>query len=441
MESLDDNVESIKETDFSECIEKLSSSDLEVYECLNASNDKAAKAEFLENLNLIHPNNEYGNLDENQVINNVNNIRSVRETLKNSYQLSDKQKRLVSILADDCYRKNNFLAANIAYNEAQTEEEKQKAIEWHHEANAELYGEPDENVFYCLLNEKLSAIQPTTEEEVQELQELKAKIGDIPENGIQRFKPKTETVERFAEIVKEFYGDFLKHIPEDQEEFSSNEVVDIMNEILTTEFDGGDAIYRAEISDSASNASVNHQERVIKFPQDKTYSHDKAAALIMHELGTHVMRAVPYLESKIDVFSTGLPGNATFDEGVAKCMEQAISGKYEDSGIDHYINIGLATFKNKNFREIFDIQNQLKKLSGQKNTTVLNAVQRCFRGTGELPNNKDLAYYNGANMVWQYIEGHIDDPELMDNLFLSGKANIQDGEQSAMVYEMKTGGF
>lgn len=430
--------ESSPDNIFEETIERLNDSDVIVYECLNASNDRAAKDEFLENPDLAHPNNEYGNLDEARVIQNVKTIKEIRNSIGDNF--SEKQKALINILATEYLKKNSFLAANIAYNEALTEEEKQTAAEWHHEANAELYGEPDENTFYCLLNEKLSEINPKTPEEEQKFIELKGKIGYVPENVTPRFKPKTETVERFSEIVKDFYGGFLEHIPEEKEEFTSEEAVGIVNEILNDEFDG-DAGYRAVIDSSTSNASANHEERVIKFPEGKVYSRKKAASLIVHELGTHVMRAIPYIDSDIDAFSKELPGNETFDEGVAKCLEQAIAGKYEDSGIDHYINIGLATFKNKNFREIFEIQNTMKELLGQKTTTVLNAVQRCFRGTGELPNNKDLAYYNGANVVWKYIEDHIDDPDLMDNLFLTGKTNLLDKDQNRLVYEMKTGGL
>ncbi len=128
------------------------------------------------------------------------------------------------------------------------------------------------------------------------------------------------------------------------------------------------------------------------------------------------------------------------DEGIAECVEQALKGEYEDFGVDHYINIGLATFKNKNFREVYEIQKDLKSLTGEDDSKVLNAVQRCFRGTGELPNNKDLAYYNGVNRVWCYIEEHLDDPELFDSLFLSGKADIENPAQESLVYEMRTRG-
>ena len=86
--------------------------------------------------------------------------------------------------------------------------------------------------------------------------------------------------------------------------------------------------------------------------------------------------------------------------------------------------------------------NKLDKKDTRSEDKVLTDVQRCFRGTGELPNNKDLAYYNGANQVWKYIEENIDDPELlMDHLFLSGKTIATDKSQERLVYETKVGGL
>jgi len=148
-----------------------------------------------------------------------------------------------------------------------------------------------------------------------------------------------------------------------------------------------------------------------------------------------------FSDEKIAVENQDVDTNEEFDEGVAKAVEQAINGKYEDSGIDHYINIGLANFKGKNFREVYEIQCKLRELTGGKIEPVFNAVQRCFRGTGELPNNKDLAYYNGANRVWKHIEDHIDDIELFDQLFLSGKIDYQNKQQEQISYEARTKGI
>jgi len=428
-----------QKSELGEIIDRIDKTNVTVYEKLNASNDKVAKAEFLDNPDLVHPNNEYGNLNEEEVHKNLEELDSIEQSLASSW-MNDKQKRLIAMVLNDSRKKNEFLAANLAYNTANTPEEKAKMAEWHKEANANLYGEPNESTFYALLNEKLASIKPEQlSEEERSIYDRLIERASLPE-GVEnkRFKPQPETIERFSELVKDFFENFLKHIPEEQEKFSSKEAAKIVNEIVATEFGSDEIDYHAVIDEKVSNASASRG--VIKFPSDAMYDRGRLSALIVHELGTHAMRAIPYQLQEIKPFATSMPDNETFDEGIAGCVEQALKGEYRDFGVDHYINIGLATFKGMNFREIYEFQMDLKRLTGENTGKVLNAVQRCFRGTGELPNNKDLAYYNGVERVWRYIEEHIDDLELFDTLFLSGKTDIQNPEQEALVYEMRTKG-
>ena len=429
---------------FFETARRIANTDVTVYERLNASNDKVAKEEFLANPNLEHPNNEYRYLDSNEVSKNLATLDEVDAAIDQA-PFSNQQKQLLSILSTDCRRKNDFLAANLEYNSAETPEAKAEAARHHRAANEALYGKPDEAVFYSLLKEKVAKIDTDalSPDDYKKYEEVLIEIGPLKDLKAERFCPKLETVQRFSELVNDFFGGFLRHLPEDKEEFTGEDMAKITNEILTEEFSDEPDIkasgYHAVVSSDVGNASANHEKRQIIFSDVKTYSRPKAAGIIVHELGAHVLRAIPYVEQDIAAFSTGFPDNETFDEGVAKCVEQALQGKYVDSGVDHYINIGLATFMHKNFREVYNIQHTLNDLCGKSNKTLLNGVQRCFRGTGELPNNKDLAYYNGANHVWQYIEEHIDDPELFDNLFLVGKLDVTNPEQERISYAKRTG--
>ena len=432
------------DTSLSEIADEIADTDVTVYERLNASNDSAAKEEFLKEPSLIHPNNEYGYLDPDEVDRNLKALSIIGARIEHA-NLPEQQKYLLRILCADCRKKNDFLLANIEYNSAGTPEDKQRAAIHHHEANEALYGKPDEDTFYALLKEKIEGIDVSSlsPDDKAKYDRLLSDIGPLKETTGERFVPKPETVQRFGEEVREFFKDFLKHIPNDKEEFTGSDMAMIVNEILTEEFsdepNNNATPYRAVVSSSASNASANHETRQIIFSERKTYPRNEAAAIIVHELGTHTLRAIPYAEQNIKSLSTGFPDNETFDEGVAKCVEQALAGKYSDSGVEHYINIGLATFKGKNFREVYDIQHTINDLSGKSSKTLINSVQRCFRGTGELVNNKDLAYYNGSEMAWKYIEEHIDDPELFDNLFLTGKLDITNPEYERISYEKRTG--
>ena len=428
--------------EFVDIFKEIADVDVTVYERLNPTNSKAAKEEFLADPSLVHPNYEYGNLSGKEISRNLAELEKIDAEIEDA-DLPNSRRRVLEYLAGDCHKKNEFLATNLAYNNATDPIDKVALAVMHHEQNEELYGKPDEDTFYTILHEKISSIDydSLSDDDKKTYDELISEIGPMPETVAERFRPKPETVQRFGELVNYFFEGFLKHIPSDKESFTSEDMVSIINEILDQEFDNDDIPYRAEVKPTATNASANHEDRRIYFPEDKTYTPARAKALVVHELGTHVMRAMPYVGNPVSGLSTNMPGSEAFEEGVAKSVEQAINGKYEDSGIDHYINIGLATFKNKNFREIYDIQCKLKGLTGANTDTVFNAVQRCFRGTGELVNNKDLAYYNGANRVWKYIEEHLDDPELFDHLFLTGKSDYQNPEQEQLLYEARTKGI
>ena len=160
----------------------------------------------------------------------------------------------------------------------------------------------------------------------------------------------------------------------------------------------------------------------------------------MHELGVHVMRAMPFRDAGLKAFSFGFPGYEETEEGIAKIMEQGVTRKFQKSGIIHYISIGLAHIMRYDFRKVFEIQKRLQGLSsGTPELLVFNSVQRAFRGTGELSDNKDLVYFNGALRVWRYIAENIDSPDLFDDLLLSAKTDFLSPLQRELVCELKAG--
>lgn len=126
------------------------------------------------------------------------------------------------------------MSANIEYNAATTLEVKAEAALHHREANEVLYGKPDEATFYSLLKDKLSLIDVDTlsDENRAKYEALLDKIGLAKEMETERFRPKPETVHRFGELVNEFFGGFLRHLPETQETFAGEDMARITNEIM-----------------------------------------------------------------------------------------------------------------------------------------------------------------------------------------------------------------
>lgn len=99
---------------------------------------------------------------------------------------------------------------------------------------------------------------------------------------------------------------------------------------------------------------ADHEERRIYFPEDKIYSAKRA--LRSNRAWMYYVLRIPYVDHEVEAFSTGFPNNEEFDEGVAKAVNKLLTANMKIRESTYYINIGLANFKGKNFREVYDIQ-------------------------------------------------------------------------------------
>ena len=433
---------------FEELNQIANETDIPILSFLNSTNPEA-KQEFLENPDLERPNNEWAKMDGPRCERNLAAITAARSRIEDA-DLPFKKRLLLETEYSYIAKKNNLVLATYDYNHATTPEEQRAAAERHAEANQELYGMPDKTTFYALLTQKLNQIpvKELTDEQKKMYDELLDMLGDFPRvDPSQLYQPRPETIERFGEMMHIFYEPFLQHIPDNQEIFTPEDAAEIVNEALKEEV--GDTEWHAIVKPKATLASVGSEEKVINFPGARSkgnYTRKELEKIIIHELGTHALRALAVEDTPIKVFRTeNFEGRETFEEGIAKVMEQSLEGRADDPDSpapSRYIMIGLANFHHSDFRQIFEIMRRLESLTGGWNEgQIFDNLQRTFRGTGVLPNNKDLAYYNGNVRAWQFIEEHIDDPDLFESIFLAGKINSEDHDQAALSYELKTGGF
>lgn len=431
------------EPDWNTFVRKMNKTDISVIDMLNNTNPDA-KEEFLADEGLSKPKNAYGQLDIKRVGQNIETILSLKKELE-SPEIPEKKRAIAALILEDNLKKNRFVHASYFYSHAASGDRARAARE-HQKANIALYGEPDEDVFWSALGEKLSAIpaKNLSGEDKKMYSDLLEMIGPLRQAESKIFRPRKETVDWFSDGIEIFFEGFLAHIPRGQQEFSIEEACAVTNKIIASEFGQDTAGWKAVVIPSGAVASVDCEQRIIRFPGKRSrgaYTRKELKAIIIHELGVHALRSLPYESCGIRAFALGLPGYEAFEEGIAKAAEQAVNRQYEDSGLLHYISIGLACFLSKNFREVFEIQRRLEYLTkGEPVGRCFDSVQRAFRGTGELPNHKDLVYYNGANQVWKYIEEHLYDSGLMEQLFLNGKTSMNNKIHEKMIYEMRTGG-
>ena len=438
--------------DWATLVNAMNETDIDVIDMLNNTNPDA-KEEFLVDRALPKPQNSYGNMDIKRVKQNIDIIISLQKELELS-ELPEKKRIMAALVLENNLKRNRFVHANYLYNHSESDGRETAAGE-HKRANTALYGEPDADVFWSVLGEKLSAIPvgDLSKEDKIMYGELLEMIGPLHEVKGGIFRPQKATVDWFSYVVEQFYDGFLSHIPPGQQMFSIEEACAITNEIISSELERDMAAgidrdlngWRAVVIPAGAVASTNCEQKTIKFPGRRSrgaYTREELKSIIIHELGVHALRSLPYESCEIKAFSQGLPGYEVFEEGVAKAADQAVNHQYEDFGLLHYISIGLASLLGKNFREVYEIQLRIEHLTGGEPAgRCFDSVQRAFRGTGELPNHKDLVYYNGAVQVWKYIEEHLYDTELMERLFLNGKSSIIDKMHERMIYEAHVGGY
>lgn len=300
------------------------------------------------------------------------------------------------------------------------------------ELNERLYGAPEEDTYRSLLYESIKTDVPSDVQHIKD--DLIARLPDVGEKD-ERFIPSEQTISNMHEIAEYMYGGMLSHIPEDKDSFIPDEVAEIFRNIITDEFGGAAADWRVEVADAAS-INVIASDKLIKIPKNRKHMNTETLrGLIAHELGVHMLRSIAGGDTDLPVLKTGLNDYYDSEEGLGKVMEQAVNGKFVESGVPYYLIAGLMYFDKKDFRDTYEIMWRIKYLEAVGKGDVADestetaakdgaykSVFRITRGTDSLPWFKDLAYYNGTSKMWRYLENTRGDYEEFMLIFL-GKAD------------------
>lgn len=358
-----------------------------------------------DNLNLRKPKNEYQKIETNEINEKIKLLKHILYGM-NSDQTSSKSLRAGVMLLERNLLTLNFIKASYDYLHSDGTNKEQIAA-LHMDLNSKLYGLPKKEVFNAIL---------------QEINEKKVSNDKIRYDSI--FHPKKEIIERFSCAIIQHMDSLLSHIPKNQEFFTVQEVCCIANEILTEELKASEFGWKAIVESDASTESVNQKERIIRFPGKRSkgnYTYHDIRAILAHEIGVHVKRALPANRIGSFALSIGLPGYEVFEEGLAVAVEQAVNQEYCNSGYIHYLSISFVLFEHMDFHQAFTKGLEIWGDTEENRKAVFDSVQQAFRGTGELINSKNLVYYNGAEIFWRYVENHIEEKDMINNLFKFGK--------------------
>lgn len=392
-----------------------------------------------------NPQFVYDKLNSADFYEAIEKIRELGDKILNHPDLTSVGKKVYEGFIKKYYEQTELLQYAQDYHSASSEEDKQKIAEAYKGLNIETYGEPDEGAYRSLLGEKLNCVRNKnlTGKADDLRKELFGMVNfkpgmDIPE----RFRPSNETVEWMHSVAESLYGGMLSHIPNKQEEFDPYELQKIFTDIIEEEFNNDSKGYAGAAEgwtvsvEKATSVNVKSSEKRIVIPDNGMMrSRKKVENLIVHEIGIHMLRSITGGETDMLPLRSGLSDYYDAEEGLGVVMEQALSGKFAERGVDHYITAGLAYFDNKDFRDAFEVKWRLSLLDSVEDGGEINDEQiakakktaftqtlRSFRGTNDMPLFKDLSYYNGSVEVWRCLESIKGDDFLL-SLLLAGKVN------------------
>lgn len=429
-------------------------SEPKVISTFTPENANEAKSEFLENDNLSRPNNKYEKLNSGEIENLYQNISNAILAVENDNSLGEIEREMYNTQLETRIKTVKMLEAAYDFRKAESLADRQKAQEEFMKNNIEVYGEPDFETFHSLLSDKITKIESLELDEKgekirSEFYELIEKDENVSQD-LKRFKPSDEVFHNFGEIIKDLYSKQLELIPEkDDDRYSAEEIFGVFENILKDFENDGFSEFNVEWKDSGAIA-VSAKDKKIFIPKNrKPVSKKELKGLVVHEIGTHYMRAQMGEIYNNQALRTGLDGYMNTEEGIARAMEMAVRGDYQEAGVQHYLTAGFACFNNMNFREAFETNWRMGILDGKNNFSEENIdkkrliayrnTQRIFRGTDELPWFKDLSYFNGGQEIWKYIEENIDSLTLIDDFLLGGKNDLLDSDQQRQIYELKVG--
>ena len=423
-------------------IDEISSCRINYVKYLRPSNEAGARDEFLKDARLKYPHYEYDKLNEKTLGKKRARISELLNEVKTRKDLSEDLKTTFLKDLGQSWYFTELISAAHDYNAGVEKARAQKRFE---RASDAALGRMHEDTFWSLLRERVASInaKKLNADDYVIYHEMLALIGVMGRNRKRHYVPSRPLVRKFGRKIHDLFDSIARYIPKDRDSFTPQDGANIINEIIKKEIN---IPYVAEVDENVLTASMHVSERKIVLPGGRVehYSRIELEKLIVHELGVHTIRAASAESGDLPVsaFSkTGAYSRLT-EEGLAKVCEQAIDGKYDDICTVRYLAIGLAQVCEKNFRQTYEILWRMEHLiSGRSKEDCFSIVQRVFRGTGVLPINTDLIYYRGYVLVWQYIEKHIDDSDLINTLFLSGKNDFLEQKRDTLLRTMREDGL
>lgn len=408
---------------FSDFMMSIHEHDVDLSTYMAPNNFTTAKEEFLTNPELVMPNFTYDYYDFKESLTRLDEIEQQLFTASSSLHatqvqiiveyLASVKTKLTGLMAMQQYREQRSLGV--------TQESIAALRKTITDMNLALNSPPKSKTYRYLL--------------------------DNPTIRRTSFVPKPKTIQKFGELLDQKWAKSFSRIDTAKGEYSPQEVCDLVNTVIREDF-GFATEFRAKIDEKKTNMNVDQSSRILDIPSKRSngkYTSKTIRKKVLgHETFGHLYRAA-FMQAKHPEIGIPLPGYNIFEEGVTKCIEQALDGEYELAGAESYVICGIAFCDKTTFREAFNryceymrVRKASFALSEKTMGIIFSRTTRAFRGTGDIPWSASTVYFKGPEKVWPFIEQHIDDPKLLWRLlFESGKTDptLKSHQQLLRLYE------
>lgn len=406
-----------------------------------ASNLNEQKTLFLNN-KIVNPTFKYDYLENLEIDEQVSELEAIRANLEQRNDIKDKYREAYLGYVT---RNLDIFEMMLTAREINRNPNDKNLLSRYTELNTKLYGEVETGVFNGLVEELTSEVSLLDFQDDEAAQIRDDLIDMLPNVKVvkDRFIPNQETLDYYRHVVDDLYGGMIKHIPDNIENFYPKDIKKVFDEIIKSEYEEAAEGWEVVIKDAGS-INVIASEKQVVIPENRDpMSRDEIAGLVVHELGVHMLRSIMGEETDMPLLKMGLSDYYDSEEGLGRAFEQALTGKYEDSGVQYYLIAGLMSSvgkdnEPKSFRETYeimwrrqllldmkeaDLDNITEDVIAQAKDLAFRQIIRIARGTsGQACLLKDLAYFRGSQNTWEHLE-RIKEDDLEFMFTLMGKAD------------------
>lgn len=215
----------------------------------------------------------------------------------------------------------------------------------------------------------------------------------------------------------------LKQIPPSKKAFDMQDIVCIFKQSLKAL---NILNWQVRINRTSKNQFVvNQEDLAIKIPFGRRANRQELTAVLVHELGTHLLRRINGEKQRLQLLGIGLDKYDKGEEGIAAIREQVLTKKFNLKMAEYYYAISLVyglDGDTKDFRNLFAIMKQyylckneclgddFDKSNAKANNQAWELCVRVFRGTDckskGICFTKDLIYLEGYLSVCKIINEH-----------------------------------